>query len=356
MLIGLDKQVIKPTVVGVDFNKLKDNSSSKVIVSTEGITVPLYDYKQDKSVEVSHINISDDLVFNRLTIGVSKGEIGNFLFCYLDISKMGVDDCNLVPYTVSGFKTHVDKCITYIEERYGIRLDANNYKGETMEMNVTITLECKFDEYSHLLNLIGELSTGGRKRYKCYFYKDTDREVTGIKLYSKSRSKKIYDKKKQLEKEKEIKIKLDKEYMRIEDTLLQQNVIANAFGTCFISDISDEEIKDYMIKSIEEDIIKPLEKHIVEGNKILKKVAKEEMDRDIKKWKRMFLYRSATLRNKKGIPVVVDIKQVLDIIKELSPKNYSRDIKKLREDIGGLAHLSDNFTKLEEIKAKCNIK
>lgn len=355
MLIGLDKQTLKPTVAGIDYNRLKENSTGKVVISSDGATVPIYDYKLDKEVYISHINITDNVLFNRLTIGVSKGDIGNFLFCYLDISKMGADDTNLIPYTVAGFKAYTDKCLTYIEEHYGIRLEDNNYKGETMEMNVTITLECKFNEYAHLLNLIGDLSTGGRKRYKCYFYKDTDREVSGIKLYSKSRSKKIYDKKRQLNKEKEIEVKIDQEYMRIEDTLLHQNIIVNAFGTCFISDISDEEIKEYMIKSIREDIINPLEKHIEEGNKILKKVAKEEMERDSRKWKRMFLYRAATLKNKKGIPVVVDIKQILDIIKEMNPKHFARDVKKLDKDIEELAHLSNNFTKLEEIKTKCNI-
>lgn len=355
MQIGLDKQVIKPMVVGIDYNKLKENEEGKVVVSTDGATVPVRDYRQKEEVNISHINIINDKMFNRLTIGVSKGEVGNSIFCYLDISKVDKETGNLIPYTVEEFRSHVDECLKHIDEHYGVRLSANDYKGESMEMNVTITLESKFNEYSHLLSLIGELSTGGRKRYKYYMYKDTDREVAGIKLYSKSRSKKIYDKKRQLEKEKEITIKLDKEYMRIEDTLLHQDIIKNTFGTCFISNISDESVKEYMIKSIEEDIVKPLEKHIQEGYKILKKVAIEEMNRDIRKWKRMFLYRSATLKNKKGILVVVDIQQVLDIIKELSPKNYARDIKKLDKDIRNLSHLTDNFTKLNEIKNKCNI-
>ena len=355
MLIGLDKQVIKPTVVGIDYNKLKENAGGKVVIGTDGVTVPIHDYKQDEEVRISHINIVGDKMFNRLTVGVSKGEIGEILFCYLDISKADKETGNLVPYTVSEFQEYVDECLKHIDEHYGVRLNANNYKGESMEMNVTITLESKFNEYSHLLSLIGELATGGKKRYKYQLYKDTDREVTGIKLYSKSRSKKIYDKKRQLEKEKEIKIKLDKEYMRIEDTLLHQNVIKDTFGTTFISNITDDSIKAYMVKSINDDIVKPLEKHIEEGYKLLKKVAIEEMNRDIRKWKRMFLYRAATLKNKKGILVVVDMEQILDIIKELSPKNYARDIKKLSKDIEELAHLSNNFTKLAEIKAKCNI-
>ena len=138
MLIGLDKQTIKPTVVGIDLQKLK--SSYNVVVDTTGATVPIYDYKEDREQFISHINITDGTMFNRLTIGTYKADLGIGLFCYLDISKMGADDCNLVPYTVEGFKVYTDKCIQYIEDRYGVRLHNNSYKGELMEMNITIEI------------------------------------------------------------------------------------------------------------------------------------------------------------------------------------------------------------------------
>lgn len=353
MLIGLDKQIIKPTVVGMDYDKLRE--CNNVVVSTEGATVPINDYKADKPIYIHHINIIDGIMFNRLTVGVAKGEIGNILFCYLDISKMGADDCNLIPYSVDGFKTYADKCIAYIEERYGMRLNNNRWKGESMEMNVTIEIDNKFKDYAYLLEMMGNLAIGGRRRYKYELYKDTLNECTGIRLYSKSRVKKVYDKSKQLRTEKEVKIILDKEYMRIEDTLLNQNRIKETFGSVYIEDITDEAIKEYMVKSIREDLIKPIEKHIEEGNKLLRKIAKEEKDRDIRKWKRVFLYRASSLRNKKGIPVVVDIEQILNTLKLESPKNYKRDIKRLSKEIEELKYLHDNFTKLSEIKIKCDI-
>lgn len=354
MLIGLDKQVIKPTVVGIDYHKLK--SCDNVVISTEGATVPIYDYVEAKDKYISHINIVDGIMFNRLTIGTYKTDIGIGIFCYLDISKMGADDCNLVPYTVSGFKKYTDKCIDYIKDRYGIKLHNQKYKGENMEMNVTITLEEKFNSYSHLLEVIRLTATGGRKRYKSYLYTDTDKEVSGIKLYNGSMSKKVYDKKRQMEKEKEVKIVLDKEYMRIEDTLLNQDKIKNTFNTCYIGDITDEDVRNYMIKSINEDLIKPVEKHIAEGNKLLKKVMEEEKKKNKTGYKRTFLLRAAALRTAKGVPVVVDIEQIMSVIEKESGKNYKRDVKKLLKDIEELGHLHNNFKKLNEIKLKCNVK
>lgn len=352
-MLGLDKQVIKPKVIGIDYDRLTEEKN--VVVSTEGITTELTDITSGERVKISHIIIKDNIMFNRLKIGVVKSSGIETLYCYLEINRMGAGDCNLVPYTVEGFKKHTDKCLEYIEDRYGVMLDKNGYKLEQMEINITIEIEEKFKEYGYLLELIGSLSAGGRKRYRCEFYKDRRKECTGIKLSSKSRSKKIYDKTKQLNEEKEIKVKIEKNYMRIEDTIIGQDRIKGTFGTEYLENITQKDIEEYIKKTIVEDIINPLEKHIKQGDKILKKIAKEEKERDIRKWKRIFIYRAGGLRDKQGIPVVVDVQQILEVIKKESPKNYSRDRKRLNEEIENLGYLEGNYKKIEEIKRECKI-
>lgn len=353
MLIGLDKQTIKPTVVGIDLQKLK--SSYNVVIDTTGATVPIYDYKEDKEQFISHINITDGTMFNRLTIGTYKADLGIGLFCYLDISKMGADDCNLVPYTVEGFKVYTDKCIQYIEDRYGVRLHNNSYKGELMEMNITIELTEKFNNYSHLLELMAKL-TPSKKRYKAELYYDKENECTGIKLKNKSMTKKVYDKRKQMETEKEVKIVLDKEYMRIEDTLLHQNKIKDVFDTYNIAEITDTAVKEYMQKSINEDLIKPLEKHIAEGNKKLLKIAKAEYKKNNKKWIQSFII-SALTETIKGVPILVDKQQILDVMAQMitNKSNYNRALKRAANDLDKLNKYVGNIQKLSEIKNKCEI-
>lgn len=353
MLIGLDKQTIKPTVVGIDLQKLK--SSYNVVVDTTGATYPIYDYREDREQYISHINITDGTMFNRLTIGTYKADLGIGLFCYLDISKMGADDCNLVPYTVEGFKVYTDKCIQYIEDRYGVRLHNNSYKGELMEMNITIELTEKFNNYSHLLELMAKL-TPSKKRYKAELYYDKENECTGIKLKNKSMTKKVYDKRKQMETEKEVKIVLDKEYMRIEDTLLHQDKIKNVFDTYNIAEITDTDVKEYMQKSINEDLIKPLEKHIAEGNKKLLKIAKAEYKKNNKKWIQSFII-SALTETIKGVPILVDKQQILDVMAQMIPNksNYNRALKRAANDLDKLSKYVGNIQKLSEIKEKCEI-
>ena len=353
MLIGLDKNTIKPTVVGMYLQKLK--SCHNVVIDTTGATYPIYDYKEDKEQFISHINIIDGTMFNRLTIGTYKTDLGIGLFCYLDISKMGADDCNLVPYTVEGFKVYVDKCLQYIDDRYGIRLHNNSYKGELMEMNITIELTEKFNNYSHLLELMAKL-TPSKKRYKAELYYDKENECTGIKLKNKSMTKKVYDKRKQMETEKEVKIVLDKEYMRIEDTLLHQDKIKNVFNTYNIAEITDTDVKEYMQKSINEDLIKPLEKHIAEGNKKLLKIAKAENKNNNKKWIQSFII-SALTETIKGVPILVDKQQILDVMTQMIPNksNYNRALKRAANDLDKLNKYVGNIQKLSEIKNKCEI-
>lgn len=353
MLIGLDKQTIKPTVVGIDLQKLK--SSYNVVVDTTGATYPIYDYREDREQYISHINITDGTMFNRLTIGTYKADLGIGLFCYLDISKMGADDCNLVPYTVEGFKVYTDKCIQYIEDRYGVRLHNNSYKGEVMEMNVTITLESVFAEYEYLLELMAKL-TPSKKRYSKDIHLYKKNECTGIKLKNKSMTKKVYDKRKQMETEKEVKIVLDKEYMRIEDTLLHQDKIKNVFDTYNIAEITDMAVKEYMQKSINEDLIKPLEKHIAEGNKKLLKIAKAEYKKNNKKWIQSFII-SALTETIKGVPILVDKQQILDVMAQMIPNksNYNRALKRAANDLDKLSKYVGNIQKLSEIKEKCEI-
>ena len=222
-----------------------------------------------------------------------------------------------------------------------------------MEMNVTITLESVFAEYEYLLELMAKL-TPSKKRYSKDIHLYKKNECTGIKLKNKSMTKKVYDKKKQLETEKEVKIVLDKEYMRIEDTLLHQNKIKDVFDTYNISEITDAAVMEYMKKSINEDLIKPLEKHIAEGNKKLLKIAKAENKNNNKKWIQSFII-SALTETIKGVPILVDKQQILDTIKAIDKKNYSRSIKRAAKDLDKLNGYIGNFEKLSEIKNKCEI-
>lgn len=334
---GLDKVIVKPEVISANYYGLKDNED--VQLKIEGATVPILDHKTGEYKEVNRIYIRDNFVFKNLTVGTKRINGTPQQHCYLDLTRVGLDDNNLIPLSIEKFKEHTDKCIEYIESRYDVVLDKNRYKGESMEINTNIRLERSFNEYKHILGLMHDLRKKGFKGQK---YENEEKECTGFKLFNDSMSIKIYNKTIQLETQKNIPIY--DEVMRVEVAFLTQNKINDMFGTCYIEEITDIQLKDVLLKVVEKELFKPLEKYIKNTNKELKKIAKEEKERDIRKWKRSFLLR--------GGYKAFDTQQILDIIKAESPKNYNRDIKKLQSDIEELTDLHDNLLKFTEIKNK----
>ncbi|MFR6117575.1 MAG: hypothetical protein ACLUIT_14920, partial [Intestinibacter bartlettii] len=123
--------------------------------------------------------------------------------------------------------------------------------------------------------------------------------------------------------------------------------IEELFGTCYLNELTDEQINKVFTDFIKVNIFDKLDKHIKNTEKHLLKIVKEEKKKDVRKWKRSFLLR--------GGYKTFDIQQILDIIKSESPKNYNRDIKKLQSDIEEFDGLHDNLLKLTEIKNKLSI-
>ena len=122
---------------------------------------------------------------------------------------------------------------------------------------------------------------------------------------------KIYNKKLQLE---EVKNQfINNEIMRIELTLKRQEAIEELFGTCYLNELTDEQINKVFTDFIKVNIFDKLDKHIKNTEKHLLKIVKEEKKKDVRKWKRSFLLR--------GGYKTFDIQQILDIIKSESPKN-----------------------------------
>lgn len=335
---GLDKVIIKPTVGSFDYYKLKENED--VQLKVEGATVPILDNKTGEYVDVNRIYIRDNVAFKSLTVGTKRINGRPQQHCYLDLTRVGLDDNNLIPLGIEKFKEHADKCIEYIEGRYNVVLDKNRYKGECMEINTNIRLDRSFKEYKYILELMHDLRKRGFKGQK---HEDEEKEFTGIKLFNDSMSIKIYNKSTQLATQKNIPIY--DEVMRVEVAFLTQNKINDMFGTCYIDEITDEQMKKVLLMIVEKELFKPLEKHIDKTNKELRRMLKEEKKENVKSYKRSFLSRS--------INKAFDIQQPLDLLKLEAPKHFKRDIKKLQtiiEDDG--RHLYDNLLKFTEIKTK----
>lgn len=342
---GIDKSIIKPIVTAFNYEKLS-NLTNKVL-DTTGITLPIIDRTTGEYIEISNLVVNDGYVFKNFKSGINVTNNNLIRYNKLDLSRMGADDNNLIPYSMTAYKEHAEKVINYISNIYGIELDKNNLKGEVLELNTNIILDHPFEEYSHILDTISKVCAGGKHRFKPQITRDeTGEKIETVILFNKSNiSLKIYNKKLQLE---EVKNQfINNEIMRIELTLKRQESIEELFGTCYLNELTDEQINKVFTDFIKVNIFDKLDKHIKNTEKHLLKIVKEEKKKDVRKWKRSFLLR--------GGYKTFDIQQILAIIKSESPKNYNRDIKKLQSDIEEFDGLHDNLLKLTEIKNKLSI-
>lgn len=343
---GIDKSIIKPIITAFNYEKLS-NLTNKVL-DTTGITLPIIDRVTGEYIEVSNLVVNDGYVFKDFKSGINVTNNNLIRYNKLDLSRMGADDNNLIPYSMTAYKEHAEKVINYISSVYGIELDKNDLKGEVLELNTNIILDRPFEEYSHILDTIAKVCAGGKHRFKAQITTGETGEVETVILFNKSNlSLKIYNKKLQLE---EVKNQfVNNEIMRIELTLKRQEAIEELFGTCYLNELTDEQINEVFTEFIKVNIFDKLDKYIKDTEKQLVKILKVEKKENIKSYKRSFLSRS--------IGVAFDIQQPLGLLKNEAPTHFKRDIKKLQtiiEDDG--RHLNDNSLKLTEIKNKLSIK
>lgn len=351
-MFGIDKTVLRNwDIESIDFDKLRSKRSN-TIIQTEGYVTPVVDYKTGEVEQIAYIKITDGFMFNVLQFGVKVISGRQFTYGFLDLhineDKGGGN--NVKPLKTKEYQELIEKIEKYLITEYGVNINVKSAKFEKVELNKTIKLDRGFQEYRHILNLMCLLAPKTYKKKD--FIMDNYNNIKGIELWNKSLSCKIYDKTKQVKAV--YKIELEEDYMRIEYTLETPKKVDDVFGGDSIFNLKDEEIEKYLKDSIEKDLIKPIEKHIKQGDKELKKIAKLEKEKDSKKWTRFFLLKAVNANNENGVPIVVSREQIESVLeKNISRKDsYKRTMKKLENDFQDYKNLENNFEKLEEIKTK----
>lgn len=296
--------------------------------------------------------------FKKLTIGSKLDKKLKKDYIILDLSIAEGGESNLIPLTLLEYRLRLEGIKDYILEEYKILLNLKECAFRSLEINNTIMLDGVFKEYKGIINVMADLAP---KRYEQGHYKNGNKLINGIVLFNKSQEWKMYDKTQQLADV--YKIKVDGNFLRIEIALLTPKKIKDVFGTTAIYEITEEQLKDYFIKMVEKDLFKAFDKYIKYSNKELLRIAKEEQEKDIKKWVRGFFLRSFKLKYKPDeeseadIDLLLDTQQCLDIIKKYTKKNYARAYRNIKADDEESPEKKNNLAKYNEIKEKlfdCN--
>lgn len=346
-MFGVDRHTIGGVKIStVDLKKLLANE--KVKVYKDGETIVLKDTKTYEELIFSTLVINDNEYFKSLVIGCKINEGFKVEYVHLDVFVSEPNVCNLVPLNEKELLDKHERLKEYIWNEYGILIKYEDAHYNFLEINNTVELEYDSLEYQKVLKLMSIIAP---KRYKSRnLWTDENNEVRGVFLENNSMKIKIYNKSKQLEEE--YKITLAKTYLRVEIVLKDSRKIKEVFGTTLIKEITEQKMIEYYLKTVNADIFEKIDKYIKSCDKELKKVAKEEQEKDMRKWTRSFLLRACSNELDRDLELVFDIEQCLEIIKKKTGKNYKRTLRRLEKDIAEKEHKKNNLVRYNEIKTK----
>lgn len=334
-------------------------ANENVIWSREGTTISIPTNIPGKYQEVSYLKITDEQMFNTLCMGVKLCGGKMIPYCLLELHIRSACGDNATPLNIEAYKRMIEQIRRYINDRYGVQLDFTDIGFKELEINCTFKLDTDFKEYEYLLERMIEVAP---KRYKqALAIRNEERNITEIKFLNKSANLKVYDKKYQLEEA--YKIKINDKLMRIEYTFNRSQKVEDVFTTSKVNLLSDEAIRSYIVQAIENDLIKPIYKHIEEANKQLLKIAKQYQKLYPRGWGKKFIADSRTLKitkKKKGTDeiiednkmLLIDNQQLKDIVTIISKDK--RTAKKLCKEIECIKPSNATLKKLEYIHNNIN--
>lgn len=265
--IAIDKIILGNFVV----KEIKDIEELEMlgIVSVEKVSKHYAMDNQNNAYNNIHIRNSqffDDFYYGRNKLS------GNY-YGKLEISVYGKSNHNLDGWSIAELKNHIEKIQKYLEE-IGIIVDFQYLKIKKIEINKTIILENECFQYHRVLKQIIKLLPKNLQHTQ-YIYNDDENNYT---YYSGSNSTelKIYNKTGQLEKS--FNILLDENYLRFEIVLSGFETIEKNLKTNLISEITQEEINNYFISFVHDNVIKTHDEWIDKSQKQIIKIIKQKQN------------------------------------------------------------------------------
>ena len=279
-----------------------------------------------------------------------------FVYASMDISIGTVRETNFQNQTMEEFKLRLGAIREYLVNKYGVVADFMQATFRNLEINVTLPLKHKFKEYHRVFNLmmynVVLRNSKPTLEFKAENKKNAEQEVTGICKKNNCLEVKIYDKARQLREQN--KADLLGEYMRLEITLLTTRKIREVFGTNRVYQITNKMIEQYFEEQCRKLLIKPYEKWKEKNREQLKKIMEEHRGKSERNWKANLLKQCSNLEQKNLLPVLLDIDDLLQIMKETDRHgNYQRDKRSLLQQAElYTVYLNHDSRKFEEIFSK----
>ena len=345
--IGIDKTELRNIeVVKIDVDRLIQSEKAQISFTDNELGYLVQDTEGNRH-RVDSIVINDEYMFNSFRLGYKKRKGDRDYYTILDVTiatKEGESD-NLRPLNISEYRNKINNIKSYMRDIYGVYLDISEARFNTIEINITNEMMYPFHDYRMIFEAVRQKRN--HKKYPVFGLKEKKLQYETYIFSNKGLTNelKLYNKTEQLAYC--FSIYKKENYMRMEYRLNSYELIANRLGTDKVNDLTDEAIRDFLSKSIVEDIFKPVEAYINDSNKILKK-----MYTDIKKkHKRGYIRQFAQYSSQREV-LILDMEQVVAIAKkDMSKSNHFKLNYKIVDEVMPTV-LKNNLDKLAELKDK----
>lgn len=353
MNIGIDRILLKNLNIEQINTEILKKKGFVVIQDNETNIRIFKDAATGEETKINYIKVSKTqdkaLLLNELRIGRMETERAVFNqidYEHLDItlpnslSIQRINDKNInTSLELKQALGEVEKELEYLG--FG-KVDLMDTELKELEINCNIELERPFNEYERVLDYINSLLPSRLKSVVNAKYKAKDDTFTGFKAGNGSITLKMYDKRTNILKKTGIDI--EKELLRVEYSLLNEQKIKDTFGSNKLKDIDFKELAETYKDLLYDDVVKRIYKDI---NKQLNHAIRE-----IKAYKAIGGISAIDNYLKNYQSNLLDIEIVLSALKEIErPNHYSRQSKKTIKsamEIEGIT-LFGNINKINEI-------
>ena len=281
------------------------------------------------------VTIRDNKKFADFTMEVKLIGGRRILCAFLDIPSGNRVFGNIQNITMSECRRLVANVFDYLESYYGVTCDYSEVSFAYLELNCTFVTEEPFRSYNRGLGTA--LGCWGQKSWgKLVTYSSTDSAGAKktVETFSRSRTSGslgiyIYDKSKQIEKSKKLRIR--QHLMRIEIRLDGSQAIKQFLKKePYLHSLCDDELKIFFWKQFKAHVIDKYYKWKKAQEKKLDKMVKEYQSRYYR-WIGNFLADLADTEIRNQLPVLLDIEQLENcptIQKSSKPKRVMTNLRK----------------------------
>ena len=345
--VGIDRTELRNIeVIKIDVDRLLQSDTTQISFTNNELGY-LVHTTTGEAKRVDRLVIKDGYMLNSFRLDYKKMKGDRSYYTILDVTiatKEGESD-NLRPLNISEYRNKINNIKSYMRDIYGVYLDISEARFNTIELNVTNEMMHTFHDYRMIFEAVRQKRN--HKKYPVFGLKEKKLQYETYIFSNKSLTNelKLYNKTEQLAYC--FSIYKKEQFMRFEYRLNSYELIANRLGTDKLSELTDQAIRDFLCKSIQEDIFKPVEAYINDTNKELDKMYKNIK----KKYKRGYIRQFAQYCSQKEVQIL-DMEQVVAIAKkDMSKSNHFKLNYKIVDEVMP-SILKKNYEKLDELKEK----